>query len=362
MSQQKRIIFTVTNDLSFDQRMQRICTTLSNNNYSVLLIGRKFKQSVPLSANSFQQKRITCWINSGPLFYAEYNIRLFFILIFAKFDALCGVDLDTLCACWLTGKMKGKPVLYDAHEFFPESPELTNRSTVKAVWQWLESFLIKRVNGVYTVSEGIQKIFNRKYDVKAKVIRNLPYLSKVQSEENGDTYMLYQGALNIGRGLEVLISIMPEIDCELWLAGEGDLSEELRQLASNIAPDKVNFLGRVDPAELKQITANAFIGVNLLEPLGLSYQLSLSNKFFDYIMAGIPQICIDFDEYRRINRELEIALLVPNLEKTILIDAVNKLLNDKILYNHLRMNCHQMKEHYNWEREEVKLLEVYKSI
>ena len=362
MSKQKRIIFTVTNDLNFDQRMQRICTSLSKAGYEVLLIGRKRSVSRPLKDQVFDQKRIRCFINSGPLFYAEYNLRLFFLLLFSKFDIVCGVDLDTLLAAWMSSILKRKKVCYDAHEYFPESPELEGRLQVKKVWTKLESILIRRVDSVYTVSEGIKLIFEDQYSVKVRLVRNLPNLSHYTSQPQERPYIIYQGALNVGRGLKEMIQIMPELDCDLWLAGEGDMSGELRTLAIELASDKIKFLGNVDPDKLKQITANAIIGINLLEPLGMSYQLSLSNKFFDYIMAEIPQICIDFDEYRRINRELSIAVLVPNLKKESLLNAVESLLNDEINYRQLKLNCRQMKSIYNWEHEEKQLLKIYESV
>ncbi|HYM93602.1 MAG TPA: hypothetical protein VET23_05635, partial [Chitinophagaceae bacterium] len=77
----KRIYLTVTNDLSYDQRMQRICTSLSNNGYLVTLVGLKLHHSIPLKNETFRQKRIHCRFRKGKWFYREYNIRLFFFLL-----------------------------------------------------------------------------------------------------------------------------------------------------------------------------------------------------------------------------------------------------------------------------------------
>jgi hypothetical protein len=44
----RKIYFTVTNDLVYDQRMQRICTSLAENDFDVVLIGRKLGHSLPL--------------------------------------------------------------------------------------------------------------------------------------------------------------------------------------------------------------------------------------------------------------------------------------------------------------------------
>ncbi|MGE5108750.1 MAG: hypothetical protein ACM3H8_14495, partial [Sphingobacteriales bacterium] len=65
----KKIVFTVTNDLNYDQRMIRICTSLANVGYEVLLVGRNRKQSSPLDPKPYYQKRLSCWFQKGKGFY-----------------------------------------------------------------------------------------------------------------------------------------------------------------------------------------------------------------------------------------------------------------------------------------------------
>src|ERR1700704_1922409 len=95
-----RIIFTVINDLTYDQRMHRICNSLADAGYDVLLVGRKLSSSTPLKQEKFQQRRLKLHFTRGKLFYIEYNIRLFFFLLFKKFDIICGIDLDTILPCY----------------------------------------------------------------------------------------------------------------------------------------------------------------------------------------------------------------------------------------------------------------------
>ncbi|MFN8288178.1 MAG: glycosyltransferase [Chitinophagales bacterium] len=175
--------------------------------------------------------------------------------------------------------------------------------------------------------------------------------------------VLYQGALNEGRGLEHLIEAMRYIDAQLLIAGEGDLSNQLRQQVNQAGlQNKVQFLGYVTPKELKEITAKAHVGVNLLENKGLSYYYSLANKFFDYIHAGVPQLCIDFPEYNFINTKYEVALLIENCSVNEIKTALQRLLTDKSFYSHLQKNCGQCRQQLNWENEEVKLLALYEQL
>src|SRR5689334_10089007 len=95
----ERIYFTVTNDLTYDQRMHRICHSLAIAGYDVTLVGRRLKNSLPLEQKSFRQKRLRCFFNKGSWFYREYNIRLFLYLLFCKMDGICAIDLDTILPC-----------------------------------------------------------------------------------------------------------------------------------------------------------------------------------------------------------------------------------------------------------------------
>ncbi|MEM9023155.1 MAG: glycosyltransferase, partial [Bacteroidota bacterium] len=86
----------MTNDLVFDQRMSRICTSLAKAGYAVTLVGRERKGSEPLREKPFQQVRLRCFWEKGKLFYLEYNLRLFVYLLRNRFDILCAIDLDTI--------------------------------------------------------------------------------------------------------------------------------------------------------------------------------------------------------------------------------------------------------------------------
>ncbi len=357
-----KIICTVINDLTTDQRMHRICRTLCEAGHEVTLVGRILPNSKPLQEYKFHQKRLKCIWNKGFLFYMEYNIRLTIWLMFQKVDILNAIDLDTILPCWIAARLKGKKVVYDAHEWFPYVPEVINRPRVHKFWLKMESFFVPKMDAVYTVSESIAKEFSARYQKNVVVIRNMPKSISVKKEVK-EKYILYQGALNTGRGLEELIDVMPDLNVSLYIAGGGDIEKELRQKVHTLSlKDKVQFLGKLTPEELAGYTQNAYIGVNLLQNLGLNYYYSLANKFFDYVQAEVPQISMDFPEYNKMNSRFEVAILIPNLDKTVLKSALEKLLNDSDYYNHLKKQCQKAAEKWNWETEEKNLLEIYEQL
>lgn len=358
----KQIIFTVTNDLTYDQRMIRISTSLANHGYKVLLVGRLRENSKPLNEQPFQQKRLSCFFDKGKRFYLEYNIRLFLFLLRQKTDILGAIDLDTILPCLMVATLKRKVLVFDAHEYFTEVPEVVDRYWVKKVWQWVGDWAIPRAQYAYTVGECLGKIFTEKYKVPFEVIRNVPFAKKIEDqEEEGRKIILYQGVLNKGRGLEQAIQVMKNLEgAELWLAGEGDLSKVLRELVKELKlEDKVHFLGYLQPTELAKITPKAYIGLNLLENKGLSYYYSLANKAFDYIQAGVPSIQMNFPEYNALNDAFEVFALVENLEISSLTTAIHNLLNDASLHERLKENCKKAASLLNWEEEEKKLIQLY---
>ena len=156
---------------------------------------------------------------------------------------------------------------------------------------------------------------------------------------------------------------MANIKSNLYIAGEGDLSVELRAFAASLPhSEKIRFLGYVRPDELKSYTQKAKLGINLVEHLGLSYYYSLSNKFFDYIHAGLPQITMNFPEYKNLNDKYKVAVLIDKPEPQLIAEAVNKLLNDEALYQELSNNALLAKNELNWQLESKKLLAIYQQI
>lgn len=360
----KRIVFTVTNDLSFDQRMQRICTSLSKAGYNILLVGRRQNNSLPLKPELFQQKRLTCIYNKGFLFYAEYNVRLFLYLLNIKMDAVCAIDLDTILPCYFISLLKKIHRVYDAHELFTEMKEVITRPAIKREWMRIEKFAVPKFKYGYTVSHSIAEEFKKRYAVNYIVIRNVPYKKTFQSTGYyAEKHLLYQGAVNEARGLENLIIVMKDVNALLHIYGDGNIFMRIKTLINDYnLQDKVILKGKVLPHELDRITGEYYAGINLVEPVGLNQVYSLANKFFDYIQAGIPQLTMNFPEYKKINDEYEVAVLIDTVQQNKIAAALNLLLNDDAYYERLRENCVQASEVFNWQEEEKLLLDFYEKL
>jgi len=343
--------------------MQRICGSLAAAGYHVELVGYTRKNSVALKAKPFSQKRINCLFKVGKLFYAEYNMRLFFYLFFKKNDCICAIDLDTILPCYLVSKLKNVKRVYDAHEYFTQLEEVISRPIIYKYWHWVERTMIPRFKKGYTVCKSIADLFTQKYGATYEVIRNVPLLAPMEEIEKKEKILIYQGAINKGRGLEKLIAAMQNIQGILWICGEGNFMNEIKSAVIKYkVTEKVVFWSMLNPEELKIKTRSAYIAINPFERQGLNQYLSLSNKFFDYIHAVLPQVAMNYPEYSNINKETEVAVLIDDLEPETIAASVNKLFSDKELYTRLKNNCKQTRDKFNWQQEEKKLLAFYQQL
>ena len=359
----KKIVFTVTNDLNYDQRMIRICSSLTAAGYSVLLIGYTLKDSTPLAKQTYQQKRINCLFKTGKLFYAEYNIRLFFYLLFKKIDLIGAIDLDTILPCFYISKFKRVRRTYDAHELFCEMQEIVSRPFIYKVWKKIEKFTVPSFPNGYTVNDIIADEFKRMYEVNYEVIQNAPLLKEISIPVKKEKYILYQGGVNEGRSFDTLIPAMKSVNAKLIIAGGGNYLEQTKQLViENGLMGKVIFTGRLLPADLYQYTLNAWIGLTLFEKTGLTNYYSLANRFFDYMHAAVPQLCVNYPVYAEINKNHPVAVLIDDLNSENIAAHLNHLLANDVLYTDLRQNCLLQREVYNWQAEEKKLINFYSKL
>lgn len=367
--------------------MIRICSSLAEQGYDVVLVGRKLSHSDPLEQHPFKQKRLACFFTKGPLFYAEYNLRLFFWLLFQKADCICAIDLDTILPCLIASKLKGTKRVYDAHELFCEMKEVVTRPSRYKLWKRIERFAVPKFKHGYTVCKPIAEEFQKMYGVNYAVLRNVPVKREkvkglghregseqpstlnlstealAKADLKPSTFFLYQGAVNEGRSFETLIPAMKKVELPLHIYGDGNFLEQTKSLIEkNHLQETVLLKGKLHPQELKEVTSSAYAGITLFENNGLSNYLSLANRFFDYIQAGIPQICVSYPAYKEINQQFDIALLIPDTTEQSIADGLNLLLHDTVLYKRLRANCFKVRETLNWQEEEKILISFYKQL
>lgn len=370
----KSVFISVVSDLVTDQRVHRSALALSRKGLKVTLIGRRLKGSLSMNKREYNVIRFKLFFEKGPLFYLNYNFRLFFFLLFNKSDVLLANDLDTLAANYLVSRIKRIPLYYDSHEYFTGVPELSNRPFVRSVWKWLERRTLPNMKHMFTVNESIANLYRKEYDVNPAVVRNLPFremtsLEKVSREHFNlpldKKILLYQGAgINIQRGAEEVLEAMQYLDdyC-LVFVGSGDVIDILKKetISLNLSK-KVLFFPKMPLENLRKITVLADLGLSLDKDTNINYRFSLPNKLFDYIQAGVPVLCSDLPEIRKVVMKYDIGLLLSSHDPKVIAETIKEFFSNQTRLTNWKKNLELAAKDLCWEKEEEKLIQIFRDV
>ncbi len=366
----RRAIVAVTNDLVTDQRVRKVCLLLQETGFDVLLVGRRLPESPPMDERPYRWKRMRLLFRKGALFYAEYNIRLFFLLLVRRASLLVSNDLDTLPAAYSVSRIKRLPLIYDSHEFFTEVPELQGRFA-RRVWLWFEQRIFPKLKDVITVSDSIAAAYQRKYGVAVHVVRNLPsrdHLPQVQpltpaeaGIPEGKKVVILQGSgINRDRGGEEAVGAMRYVDeTVLLVVGSGDALPAMKKIVEEEGlQEKVFFIPRQPLERLYRYTALAGVGLSLDKDDSLNQLYSLPNKIFDYIYNGVPVLASDLPEVARIIKEYDVGLVLDEYSEEAMASAINWMLER----DYKKMKKEQLQRAAAtlvWEHEKETLKMIY---
>ena len=371
--QKPKVVFSVINSICYDQRVLKMAETVAGLGCEITIVGRKTDKYCNENLVSFKMVRFSMFFKKGFFFYKFFNIRLFFYLLFNTYDLLVANDLDTLLPNYLVSKLKRLPLIYDSHEYFTGVPELQNRHLVKGFWRSLEKMILPRLKNVITVSEPIAALYEKMYQVRPLVVRNIskravhviPYTREEIGIPSDALFLILQGTgINIDKGAEELIDAVSKTDgVALLIVGSGDVVPKLKYMVSELNLGlKVKFIDNVPWEKLMKYTKAADVGMCLEKDTNLNYRFSLPNKLFDYIVAGIPVIAGDLPESAKIIRENSCGLIIECVTPGNIIKAVSELRGDSGRLAELRRNSVKAAEKLNWDIESGKVVVMYENV
>ncbi|MFM9056467.1 MAG: glycosyltransferase [Bacteroidota bacterium] len=370
-----QIIISATSDLLSDQRVHRTASALKEDGHKILVIGRRLRNSPELPARRYRCFRMRLPVERGPLFYLFFNLKLAWMLLWSKTDVLYSNDLDTLPANYLISRLRKIPLVYDSHEYFTGVPELTNRPRVQGIWKWLERHMVPNLTHCITVNAGIAKLYFDEYGVPFNVIRNVPEPTTIALPErsilrkslglpNEKPILILQGAgINIQRGAEEAVESMQHLaDYLLLIVGSGDVIPQLKQkVITDGLSDRVRFVDRMPPAELKRFTAAADIGLSLDKDTNINYRYSLPNKLFDYLHARIPVVASNLPEVAAVVTQYQVGKVIADHTPEHIaacIREVHQGLENGMYKNGIEKACSEL----NWNEERKHLLQLIKHL
>lgn len=281
-------------------------------------------------------------------------------------------DVNTLVTAWIAAKLSGAYIVYDAHEI---STSREGYASFRGLVARVESILMPRVQGAITTTDARAKFFARMYGVaRPLVLQNRPRRVYVQNSERirqqlnlteeSWPIVLYQGGLQQGRGLSLLVKVAAQVPGAYFIfIGGGRLSSSLKSLVTELnISERVRFIPTVALADLPAYTASADIGVQPLENTCLNHFTTDSNKLFEYVAAGLPVVATDLPEIRGVVREHNLGLLFASGSEIRLTEAIRSLIDDNQLRSLYQKNSMKAAKLLTWEAQEGKLVSLYEKV
>ncbi|GAB0154856.1 glycosyltransferase family 4 protein [Chryseobacterium sp. Alg-005] len=357
----KKIITSAFSNLYTDQRIEKACKTLYENGYEIELIGNNWSGAEKME-RPYPFSRITLLSKSLKTAYFEFNWKLYHELK-RKADQdtiLHANDVDVLLPNYLISKKLNIPLVFDSHEIFSEMPAIQGKMSQK-IWRYLEKKVIPRLKFMITASGSYAQWFQKKYGIQPVVVQNAPRKTDflIEIPENIPKVVLYQGAINPFRGIDKAILAMHYLNnAVLKIAGDGPKKKEYENLVLEEGlQNKVQFLGKLKPEDLRKITIIADVGLSLEENGGESYLYSLPNKVLDYIQARVPLVLAPLPEMQNIKNQFDIGEVIEDHQPENIAEAIRFVLYRS--RKNYQDELEKAAEVYCWENEEAKLLDVF---
>jgi glycosyltransferase involved in cell wall biosynthesis len=377
--QSTTVTMVVHSDYVHDYRVRREAEALYETGLSVYVIAVSVEpeEQEIFVLNGVQVHPVALRRSRGKRRYLEMMRAVRRILSTTSTDIIHAHDLDALIATAQIARNRGNILIYDSHELHTELHSLQNRRLTRSIWRYYEKKYIPYADYVITVSEGIADELQRRYGLlyRPYVLRNFTeimpddslseelsgQLKKLRSALPETRYLaLYQGILQNGRGLEMMIeAVAAEPDWGLVICGDGPIRGLLEQgVAALEAEDRIHFTGMIPRELLAAITPHCDAGLLLTEPLGLSHYYSLPNKLSEYVHAGLPVIATELPEITRIIRTYKIGCTIPT--EAFTAEQVRGGLDYITQHRErIRQNLPIAAENLNWKREKKILQNLY---
>jgi glycosyltransferase involved in cell wall biosynthesis len=366
------ILHITINPIVFERRIINQVKSGIEKLYTVsVMYLQKEDKNIEISTTDFEHIPIfTRFFKGGPLKFLHFNWKVFQSGRKRQFDIIHAHDLWILPAATLLCVLRKKKLIYDAHEYYPGLEIFIRRKFRKWIWMGVERICIGHVSHMITVSEPLAELYKIRYSnhLPVDVIRNLPEYQlakpaeavKLPVVENKLT-VLFHGHFRPGRGLiDLLRSVVLVPEVQLILIGGGELKQQLIDLSQTLnISERVVFQDYIPTDNLISTAAQADIGVVLFEPGSANYAHALPNKFFEYIMAGLPVVTSNIDTLQYYVDKYQLGMTTDPNDIRAISDVLTHIHHNRNQLKEWQRNTLKAAKELNWNNEVQKLMKIY---
>ena len=280
-------------------------------------------------------------------------------------------DLDTLPIGYAYCRRRSIPLVFDAHESYPDliAPQVPGWAV--AVVRWMERFLVRRVDALVTVGDLLADHY-RRWAAWVVVVRNCQPFAPAPSEpapqrsewglQDAELVVCYVGGFTRGRVILPLIeAVVADPSVGLVLVGEGPQAQALMNAIGDSS--RVAYLGPRVPAD--QV-------VNIMKAADVVYYglrsdfpnncFSSPNALYSALAAGRPLLTTDVGEISHIVRAEGCGLILPEPTVEALGSALAELREPEARAAMAQRALRAGETKYNWAAAEAALLELYRGL
>ncbi|MGC8927804.1 MAG: glycosyltransferase [Myxococcota bacterium] len=286
-------------------------------------------------------------------------------------------DLPVLKPAILLSAIRDIPLIYDAHELYPSQKVLPFRLRLRSFLN--ERLYIKYADYVITVNEFIADIMKRRYRVRdigvimncAKPLKNQDLneyrglLRERLKLKEGDKIVLFQGWISQERNLDNIVRAFKYTgeNIKLVLIGYGPYESKLREIVRRERLKKrVFFVGEVPSDEILKYSVGADIGIIPYEPIDENHKYCSPNKFFEFILCGLPVISNELPFFMSMNKKYGAVITADMKRPYELAKVIKSVFADEDRMNRLRDGAIKASLELNWSVEEKKLYDIYEKV
>ncbi len=352
----KTVLMLLTNAYDPDPRVRQEALSLIRMGYRVRLLAWDRDRKSPPSEciEGVEVERVFLSSSHGRgstqiFFYTLLYLRMLFRCLRTPFDVVHCHDLDTLPLGFLVGKLKRKPVVYDAHESFPDMLEGSVNPSIRRGLVKLENFLIRRTDLLITVGEKLREFFAQRGARRSVVVGNWKRLEEFSRAEREN--LATRSRLGIppealvvvcitqllkDRKIEELFGALAECPgVYVIVAGRGVLEGMVRDAAQ--ANPRILFVGLISGKQIADYTCAGDVIYYGFDPENPNARFSAPNKLYEALAAGRPLITGDFGEIADVVRKANCGIVLPDYSAQSVREAIVKMQDAgwrRILANH----------------------------
>jgi|SRR5690554_309648 len=379
----KKIAIFLDGPIKNDGRVRRIIETLSvNNSVHLFYIDGTADDNLffnnPVELHS--RKKTGGWLKVNLNFHKRFTeLEEAFLMINEEFDFIYCNDYPLLYLCTKLKKRTKAKLIYDSHEIYIETinqffplkswKSIYGRMLViinKIQHSKIERKLVKSVDQMITVCDSFKNYFSNKYAVEnILVIKNCPkdvdeykqtnILREQLALADNDKILLYQGDVNISRGIEKTINALQLLDNTIHFVVVGG-GTKLEEFKNEYKQANIHFIGKIPFEDLYDYTRSCDIGIMLIESFNLSKMLTLPNKAFEYMIAGKPFITNQLPEVSKIVKEENCGFVIDDSTIELVAKGISEAFLQPNLNDLGRNGYNAIVKKYHWEKEVEKLI------